>query len=91
MDHGGKSRPASSRHGSGANLGTRIDWMDQHGRTKPRVEVVNDLREVVRRHGFKVVLAGGVYELQGVLARLVAKSLVIGRCLLPGICGLRRR
>jgi uncharacterized protein len=52
--------------------------MDEHGRTKPRVEVVNDLRETVRQHGFKVALVGGVYELQGALARLVAKSLVTG-------------
>jgi predicted RND superfamily exporter protein len=52
--------------------------MDEHGRTKPRVEVVNDLREIVRRHDFKVVLVGGVYELQGALARLVEKSLVTG-------------
>jgi predicted RND superfamily exporter protein len=52
--------------------------MDEHGRTKPRVEVVNDLREIVRRHGFKVVLVGGVFELQGALAKLVEKSLVTG-------------
>ena len=52
--------------------------MEEHGRTKPRLEVVNDLREIVRQYGFKVVLVGGVYELQGALAKLVAKSLVIG-------------
>jgi len=52
--------------------------MEEHGRLKPRVEVVNDLRAIVRRHGFKPVLVGGIYRLQGELARLTASSLVSG-------------
>jgi uncharacterized protein len=52
--------------------------MDEHGREQPRVEVVNQLRSVVRRNGFRPVLVGGVYELQGQLAQLVASSLVKG-------------
>jgi uncharacterized protein len=52
--------------------------MDEHGRERPRVEVVNQLRSIVRRNGFRPVLVGGVYELQGQLARLVASSLVKG-------------
>ena len=52
--------------------------MDEHGRDKPRVEVVNDLRSIVRKCGFKPYLIGGVYELQGALARLVASSLRTG-------------
>ena len=52
--------------------------MEEHGRVKPRVEVVNDLREIVRRHGFKPVLVGGIYRLQGELARLTASSMVSG-------------
>ena len=47
-------------------------------RDKPRVEVVNELRAIVRKHGFKPVLVGGVYELQGALAKLVASSLMTG-------------
>jgi predicted RND superfamily exporter protein len=47
-------------------------------RQKDRVDVVNDLRAIARRHGFRVVLVGGVYELQGQLAKLVASSLVKG-------------
>src|ERR1041385_5179818 len=39
--------------------------MEEHERTKPRVEVVNDVREIVRRQGFKPVLVGGIYQLQG--------------------------
>ncbi|MGC2656333.1 MAG: MMPL family transporter [Bryobacteraceae bacterium] len=54
--------------------------MVERGRVKPRVEVVNDLRTVVRRHGFRPYLVGGVYELQGTLAKLVASSLVTGLC-----------
>jgi uncharacterized protein len=52
--------------------------MEEHGRVKPRVEMVDDLRSIVRRHGFKPVLVGGIYRLQGELARLVASSLVTG-------------
>jgi predicted RND superfamily exporter protein len=52
--------------------------MEEHSRVKPRVEVVNDLRSIVRQRGFKPVLVGGIYRLQGELARLVASSLVTG-------------
>src|SRR5213078_4905243 len=52
--------------------------MEEHGRVKPRAEVVNDLRAIVRQHGFKPVLVGGIYRLQGELARMVASSLVTG-------------
>jgi uncharacterized protein len=52
--------------------------MIEHGRTKKRVDVLDDLRAVVRRSGFRLVLAGGIYRLQGELAALVASSLVTG-------------
>src|SRR5207249_10627045 len=52
--------------------------MVEHGRAKRRVDVVNDLRAIVRRNGFKPVLVGGIYRLQGELATLVASSLVTG-------------
>jgi predicted RND superfamily exporter protein len=52
--------------------------MIETGRDKYRVDVVNDLREIVRRHGFKTVLVGDIYYLQGRLAKLVASSLVSG-------------
>jgi predicted RND superfamily exporter protein len=47
-------------------------------RDKYRVDVVDDLRGIVRKHGFKPVLVGGIYYLQGRLAQLVASSLVTG-------------
>ena len=52
--------------------------MDEHGRTRPRVEVVNDIRALVRKHGFEPYLAGEFYVLQGELAQMVAHSLVTG-------------
>src|SRR5438477_1858975 len=52
--------------------------MIERGRDKPRVDVVNDLRAIVRKNGFKPVLVGGIYRLQGELATLVASSLVTG-------------
>lgn len=39
---------------------------------------MNDLRSIARKHGFKTVLVGGIYQLQGRLAQLVASSLVTG-------------
>ncbi|HEY2380529.1 MAG TPA: MMPL family transporter [Terriglobia bacterium] len=59
--------------------------MEERGRTKPRVEVINDLRAVVRRAGFKPVLVGNTYRLEGELSRMVASSLVTG---LFGLFGL---
>ena len=45
---------------------------------KHRLDVVNDLRAICRKYGFKPVLVGGIYYLQGRLAQLVASSLVTG-------------
>ncbi|MGH7937698.1 MAG: MMPL family transporter, partial [Bryobacteraceae bacterium] len=45
---------------------------------QPRVEVVNHLKNIVRKHGFTPDLVGGIYYLQGRLAQLVASSLVTG-------------
>jgi uncharacterized protein len=47
-------------------------------RDKPRLDVVNDLRAIVRKHGFKTQLVGGIYYLEGRLSQLVASSLVTG-------------
>jgi len=52
--------------------------MVENGRVKPRVEVLDDLRSIVRHHGFKPVFLGGTYRLQGELAQMVASSLVTG-------------
>src|SRR5437764_5178976 len=47
-------------------------------RNKYRLDVVDDLRSIARKHGFKTPLVGGIYYLQGRLAQLVASSLVTG-------------
>ncbi len=52
--------------------------MVEERRGKPRLEVVNDLRAICRKYGFKPELVGGIYYLQGRLAQLVASSLVTG-------------
>jgi len=52
--------------------------MEEHDRAKRRVDVVDDLRAIVRRNGFKPVLVGGIYRLQGELATLVASSVTSG-------------
>src|SRR5437660_9951039 len=47
-------------------------------RDKTRLEVVEDLRAMSRKYGFKPELVGGIYYLEGRLAQLVASSLVTG-------------
>src|SRR6184192_3248287 len=52
--------------------------MVEERRDKYRVNVVDHLRVIARKHGFKADLVGGIYYLQGRLAKLVAESLVTG-------------
>jgi predicted RND superfamily exporter protein len=47
-------------------------------RDQYRLDVVDDLRAVARKQGFKTALVGSIYYLQGRLAQLVASSLVTG-------------
>jgi uncharacterized protein len=47
-------------------------------RDEYRLDVVDDLRSIARKQGFKPVLVGSIYYLQGRLAKLVAESLVTG-------------
>jgi len=52
--------------------------MIESGRQRRRVEIVDDLRSIVRRQGFEPVLVGGIYQLQGQLAQLVSASMLEG-------------
>ena len=52
--------------------------MVENRRHKLRLDVVDDLRSIARKNGFKAELVGGIYYLQGRLAKLVASSLVTG-------------
>src|SRR5438105_1149438 len=52
--------------------------MVEERRDKYRLQVVDDLRAICRKYGFKPELVGGIYYLEGRLAELVASSLVTG-------------
>src|SRR5207249_323468 len=52
--------------------------MVEERRDKYRLLVVDDLRAICRKYGFKPELVGGIYYLEGRLAQLVASSLVTG-------------
>jgi uncharacterized protein len=52
--------------------------MVESRRDKLRLDVVDDLRGITRKQGFKADLVGGIYYLQGRLAKLVRESLVTG-------------
>jgi predicted RND superfamily exporter protein len=52
--------------------------MVEERRHELRLNVVDDLKSIIRDHGFKPELVGGIYYLEGRLAQLVASSLVTG-------------
>ena len=52
--------------------------MNEEFRTLPRVDIVEEIKNIARVHGFVPEIVGGVYNLQGHLAKLVASSLVFG-------------
>jgi predicted RND superfamily exporter protein len=52
--------------------------MHELKRSRPRAEVVAEIRKIVRDHGFKLVSVGGLYVLQGELSTLVEGSVVRG-------------
>jgi uncharacterized protein len=52
--------------------------MVEDRRDKDRTRVVEDIRAICEKYGFKAELIGGIYYLQGRLAKLVASSLVTG-------------
>src|SRR5438067_1663065 len=52
--------------------------MVEDRRDKDRANVVEYIRAICRKYGFKAELVGGIYYLQGRLAKLVASSLVTG-------------
>jgi len=59
--------------------------MVESGRTGYRAGIVDELRSIVREHGFEPVLVGGIYQLQGQLAKLVETSMIEGLEWLFGI------
>ncbi len=56
--------------------------MKEMGRDQPRLSIVKRVEEIVRDEGFKPLLTGGVYLLQGKLSELVVSSILVGLLLL---------
>lgn len=52
--------------------------MTEAYRSRSRLEIVDEIKELVRAQGFRPIIVGGIYSLQGHLAQLVAISLVRG-------------
>lgn len=52
--------------------------MREEQRTRPRAEVVREIEEIVREAGFRPLLVGGLYPLQGELSILVEASVIRG-------------
>ncbi len=52
--------------------------MNEKYRTLSRVDIVEEIKEVARVHNFVPEIVGGVYNLQGHLAKLVHSSLILG-------------
>ena len=52
--------------------------MVENRRDQYRLNVTEELRAICRKYGFKAELIGGIYYLQGRLAKLVATSVVTG-------------
>ncbi len=59
--------------------------MVESGRKGYRAGIVDELRSIVREHGFEPVLVGDIYQLQGQLAKLVEASMIEGLEWLFGI------
>ncbi len=58
--------------------------MRESARSRPREMIVSEVKDIVGKHGFKPVLVGGLYPLQGELSKLVQGSVVRG---LGGLIG----
>ncbi|MFN3231725.1 MAG: efflux RND transporter permease subunit [Alphaproteobacteria bacterium] len=62
--------------------------MHEAGRDQDRLDIVADISETVRSHGFEPSLTGGVYFLQGKLAENVTSSLTTGLGVLVLLFGI---
>ena len=52
--------------------------MKEASRSRPREEVIREIRGIVRAQGFRTAAVGGLYPLQGELSKLVEGSVVRG-------------
>lgn len=59
-----------------------IMLMHESFKVEPRQVIINKVLDIIKSHGFKVEIVGGMYLLQGQLAELVVGSLFMGLGLL---------
>lgn len=59
--------------------------MHETGRKQSRREVIERLKGIVQRHGFRTVMVGGTYSLLDQMTQLVTSSVISGVLLLIGI------
>ena len=52
--------------------------MNEYGRDKDRLTIIEELKEIPPQYGFEIANVGGTYYLQGELAASVAKSMTTG-------------
>jgi uncharacterized protein len=52
--------------------------MNELNRKKSRLEIIDEIKNLVRTHNFEPEIVGGVYALQGHLSKLVTSSLIFG-------------
>jgi hypothetical protein len=52
--------------------------MNESSRTRHRLEILQELEEVIKRHEFEPYLMGGIYALQAHLSEHIASSLIYG-------------
>jgi len=69
---------AKSFISSNGKYGLFMLRMTESYRVRSRLEIIDEIKELVHARGFVPEIVGGVYSLQGHLARLVAVSLVNG-------------
>lgn len=73
--HGGIGR---SFWNEDRTLGRYFLRMHEQTRTRPRAEIIVEIQDLVRKHGFEPVMTGGAYRLQGALSELVKSSVTRG-------------
>ncbi len=78
MEQDRYDRIASSFITSDRKLGLFFIRMKEEGRTLHRLEVVQQLKDIIRSHQFVPHLVGGIYALQGKFSQHIATSLIYG-------------
>jgi predicted RND superfamily exporter protein len=78
MESPAYSKIASSFVTKDRKYGLFLLRMNERHRSLSRVKIIQEIRDLAEIHGFYPEIMGGVYKLQGQLAKLVVTSLVFG-------------